>query len=134
MKLEGKKAFAARVLGVGAGRVLFNKARLAEIKEAMTRQDIIELLKDNAIAIKEIKGRAKKEKRTTRKKAGSRRHVPRNPKSVYITITRKLRGHLSELRKQNKLSKENFLQLRKEIKARAFKDKVHLKERIANLK
>ena len=55
MKLDKKKAFVAKVLGIGKGRVVLNKNRLADIKEAMTRQDIIDLLNDNAKFIREIK-------------------------------------------------------------------------------
>jgi len=130
MKLENKKSFAAKVLGVGKGRITFNNARLAEIKEAMTRQDIKDLYSNNAILITEIKGRRKIEKRKTRRRAGSRKQPAINKKLVYMTIARKLRSYLSELRKAEKITKEQFLMLRQEIRASNFKDKAHIKERI----
>ena len=49
-------------------------------------------------------------------------------KSGYVIITRKLRKHLKELKKQGKITNERFYELRKKIKARAFKDKNHLKD------
>ncbi|MEM4271507.1 MAG: 50S ribosomal protein L19e [Candidatus Pacearchaeota archaeon] len=130
MKLERKKAFAARVLGVGKGRISFNINRLSDIKEALTRQDILDLLKDGAIIIKEIKGRAKVKKRKTRRRAGSKRHTEKEGKRRYISITRKLRKYASELLSQGKITKEQYNKLRQEIKSRSFRDKPHFKERV----
>ena len=130
MKLENKKGFAAKVLGVGKGRIIFNNSRLSEIKEAMTRQDVKDLFSDGAIAIREIKGRLKVEKRKNRRRAGSRRQPVKNTKFKYMTIARKLRKYLAELRKGEMITKEMFLMLRREIRASNFKDKTHLKERI----
>jgi ribosomal protein L19E len=45
-------------------------------------------------------------------------------------MTRKLRGYLSELKKQEKLSNEKWLDLRKKIRARVFRSKAHLRERL----
>jgi large subunit ribosomal protein L19e len=130
MKLDKKKSFAARVLGVGKGRIVFNRNRLEEIKEAMTRQDIKDLFAEGAIMVKGIRGRKAIVKRTTRRRAGSRRQPVPNKKRRYIIITRKLRAYISELRKGEKLSEEQFQKIRKEIKASSFRDKAHLKERI----
>ena len=103
MKLENKKDFASNVLGAGKGRIIFNKSRLSEIKEAMTRQDIRDLFASGAISIAEIKGRKKIEKRLTRRRAGSRRQPAIDKKRQYIITTRKLRAYLSELRKAEKI-------------------------------
>ena len=130
MKLEGKKDFASRVLGIGKGRIVFNNSRLSEIKEAMTRQDIKDLFSDGAISLKEIKGRKKIERRTIRRRAGSIRQPVRGKKHHYMTITRKLRKYLVELRKGEKITKEQFLKFRQEIRASSFKDKAHFKERM----
>ena len=130
MKLENKKEFAANVLGVGKGRIIFNKTRLSELKEAMTRQDIKDLFSSGAIFIAEIKGRRKVEKRITRRRAGSRRQPAINKKMLYATTTRKLRAYVAELRRSEKITKEQFFKLRNEIRASAFKDKAHFKERI----
>ena len=105
MKLENKKRFAAKVLGVGAGRIILNTSRLAETKEAMTREDIRNLFNDGAISIREIKGRLKVVKRTTRRRAGSRRQPVKNTKGRYMNVARKLRGYLSELKKAEKITK-----------------------------
>ncbi len=130
MKLDNKKKFAARVLGVGAGRIVFNNTRLAETKDAMTREDIRSLFNEGAISIKEIKGRLKVRKRKNRRRAGSVRQPAKNKKLRYMTIARKLRSYLLELKKAEKITKERFLKLRQEVRASNFKDKQHMKERI----
>lgn len=43
MKLENKKDLASRALKVGKNRIAFNKSRLTEIKEAITKQDFKDL-------------------------------------------------------------------------------------------
>lgn len=59
MNIKSIKRIAARILEVGENKVLLNPSRLDEIKEAITNQDIITLVKDKAIsartAIEEIK-------------------------------------------------------------------------------
>ncbi len=131
MKLEKKKALAARTLNVGAGRIVFNAERLADIKEAITKQDIKDLQNSGAILIREKKGTLKKMRRKTRRRPGSIKKQATPKKKHYITLTRKLRSHLSSLKKKNKLSREEHSNLRKEIRANAFKSLAHMKEKIS---
>ena len=130
MKLDKKKQLAARTLNVGKERIIFNTARLEEIKEAITKQDIRDLMNDKSIAIKEIKGRRKLSKRKTRRRIGSRKKTLRNKKQVYVKLTRKLRRFLFNLKIKRIISKEKFLGLRKEIRSSSFKSLAQLKERI----
>ncbi len=134
MKLNKKKELAARALNVGKNRILFNTKRLDEIKEAITKQDILDLHSKGAISIKEIKGRRTIKKRRTRKMLGSRKKYFKPKKRNYITLTRKFRKYLAVLKKQGSISKENFLNLRKEIRASIFKNLAQFKERIKELK
>ena len=134
MKLENKKELAARTLGVGKNRIIFNIHRLNEIKEAITKNDIKDLYKNQAISIKEIKGRRKVIKRKTRRKAGSIRKKVKAKKRNYVILTRKFRNYLFFLKNKNQISKEVFLKLRKEIRASKFKDLNQLKERILEMK
>ena len=122
MKLERKKALVARTLGIGKSRVYFNSQRLSELKEAITKQDIKDLIKTEAIIIKEIKGRKVKVKRKTRIRAGSRRRIIINKKREYINLVRKLRNYLKALKKQGKISKVNNIKILTEIKARKIKN------------
>ena len=130
MKLENKKALAAKTLGVGKGRIVFNRERLSEIKEAITKQDFRDLNKDGAISIKEIKGRKKLVKRKTRRRMGSIKKKVNTRKKDYVTLTRKLRAYIAELKKHGQITLERYRELRKEIRTRAFKSKANLKERL----
>ena len=133
MKLEKKKAFAARTLSVGKGRIVFNKNRLDEIKQAITKQDILDLKNAGVIIIKEKRGRKKVEKRSSRRRAGSIKKKVKHGKKEYVRRTRKFRAYLSMLKAKGKISKENYYSLRKEIKASSFRNLQHLKERIASM-
>lgn len=128
MNLKNKKILAGKVLGVGANKISFNNERLNEISEAITRQDMVDLHNAGAIIIKEKCGRRKVEKRTSRRKAGKIKKSVFNRKKDYVTITRKLRNYLNELKGQGKISDEEYVESRKKIKTRAFKTKLQFKE------
>lgn len=129
MNLSKKKSLAARTLGVGVARIKFNSNSLNEIKEAITKQDIRDLVANKAIFVSEITGR-KAIKPRKRKRAGSIRMRPNNRKRDYMILTRKLRSYLSEIKKHGKISNEEFSSLRKGIRGKIFRSKAHLKEHI----
>ncbi|MCH7568260.1 MAG: hypothetical protein IIA87_02460 [Nanoarchaeota archaeon] len=133
MKLNNKKELAVRTLGIGKDRILFNKERLEEIKEAITKQDIRDLVKDKAIIIKEIKGSKKRKKRKTRRRKGSIKKKVKTRKRDYMIITRKLRAYALELKKRGALGLEEYRKIRKEIRAKEFRSKAHMKESISSL-
>ena len=130
MKLELKRELAARTLKVGKARITFNRERLAQIKESITKQDIRDLLKDGAITIKEIKGRRKNVKRKTRRRMGSVKKKVNNRKQEYVKLTRKLRTYTKSLKKTGQIDHETYRKIRKEIRAKSFRSKAHLKERV----
>ena len=133
MKLENKKKLAARTLKVGKGRIVFNRGQLPEIKEAITRQDIRDLVKAKAIIVDEIKGKKKIKPRKTRRREGSIKKTVNTRKRDYMSITRKLRGFLFELRKKGIVKGEDYNKLRREIRAKEFRSKAQFKERVSNL-
>ena len=108
----------------------FNTSRLDEIKEAITRQDIRDLVASGAIKIKENLGRKKNVPRKHRRGPGKIKKKVKTAKQDYVKITRKLRYHIKELKKQGKLENEEYKTLRKKIRNRAFKSKRNLKENI----
>lgn len=134
MNLSKKKHLAAVVLKVGKGRISLDEARLDEIKEAITKQDIKDLYKSGAIKIKEKKGRKKNEKRKTRIGEGKIKKIIKRRKRGYVRITRKLRNYVKELRKQKRIDNKLYQELRKKIKARIFKSKAQLKEYLMEIK
>ena len=128
MKLNKKKELAAKTLKVGKGRIILDKDRLAEIKEAITKQDIKDLHESGIIKIKPVKGRKKVKKRKTKRRGGKIKKRIKGRKQEYVKITRKLRGYIKELKKQEKITNEEYRELRKKIRARVFKSKAQLKE------
>ena len=133
MNLNKKKALAVRTLKVGKERIVFLEPRLDEIKEAITKQDIRDLQKEGAIFIKEIKGKKKNKKKSKRSTGNIRKKVNKK-KQRYLTMTRKLRKYVAEMKKQEQLSKEEVIDIRKKIKNRFFKSKTNLREYIGELK
>lgn len=129
MDLWKKKELAARTLNVGVGRIRFNSNNINEIKEAITKQDIRDLVVAKAIFVNPIKGRKVNPPRK-RRRAGSVRMRPNSRKQDYIVLTRKLRNYLSEIRKQGKITNEEFLTLRKGVRSKTFRNKNNLKEHI----
>lgn len=132
--LNKRKTLAAKVLGVGEGRILFDTSRLADIKDAITKQDIRDMFAEGIISLREIKGRKTKPARKTKRGPGKIKMTINPSKKRYVIIVRKLRRHVRELRNQGKITKVQELDLRKKIKARLFKDKAHLKEHLENKK
>lgn len=131
MKLEAKKELVARALKVGKNRISFNTARLSELKEAITKQDIKDLKSSGAIHIKEVAGRKTKKKRKTRRRAGSIKKKVKKSKEEYVTLTRKLRLYLSHLKKTGQISPEKATEIRKEIRSKSFRSLANMKERLA---
>jgi len=133
MQLARKKELAAKVLKVGKNRIVFVEGHLSEIKEAISRMDILDLHKSGAIQIKEVKGRKKIEKRKNRGRVGKIKKKVNTRKAEYVIVTRKLRAFVRGLVRTGAIDKDRNREIRKEIRARKFKSKRHLKENIEGL-
>ena len=133
MNLSKKKKLAKRTLNVGEDRIVFLQSRLEEIKDAITKQDIRDLLKSGAIIIKEGKGRKKVETHKSRS-VGNVRRKAKNKKREYMILTRKLRKYLKGPKAKENLSKGDIIDLRKKIRNRIFRNTAHLKEHIGGVK
>ena len=129
MNLGKKKKLAKGMLNIGAGRIIFLESRLEEIKDAITKQDIRDLVKSGAIILKERKGR-KKVQRTKSRSTGNIRKKARRRKREYMILTRKLRKYLKRSEVLGKLSREELMSIRKRIRNREFRSAAHLKEYI----
>ena len=130
MNLTKRKELAAKVLKVGKNRIVFAEDRLAEIKEAISRMDIMDLHKSGAISIKEVGGRKKAVKRKHRRRVGKVKNRVNNRKAEYVIITRKLRKFVRGLVRTGAVDKEQNREIRKQIRARKFKSKRNLKEHL----
>ncbi len=128
MQLAKKKELAAKVLGVGKGRIMFAPERLSEIKEAISRMDIIDLHKNGAISIRNVKGRKKIVRRKNRRRVGKIKRNVNTRKAEYVIITRKLRAYVRGLFRTGKINADEKREIRKQIRSRKFKSKRQLKE------
>ncbi len=129
MNMLKKKRLAARTLNVGIDRIRFNEERIEEIKEAITKQDIRDLFASKAIIIKPARGKKKAVNQRRKRGEGKIRRKVRGKE--YVILTRKLRGYISQLRKQGKIDKLKYDELRKRIRERMFRSKSHLRSLIS---
>lgn len=132
MKLD-KKDLASRTLGVGKARIVFNKERLPEIKEAITKQDIRDLVQAGAIFVKPVDGRKTRVPRK-RRRTGSLKIRVRDTKRVYMHFVRGARRHIEHAKSLGELSGEQATSLRKELKSRRIKTRAELMQRSREVK
>ena len=136
MKLQ--KRLAASVLNCSGKRVWFNPENLSDIKEAITKFDIRNLIKKGVIARIPTKGvsrfrarRTKVQKRKERRKgSGSRKGSARarlKPKKFWINAVRAQRELLKRLRGRGLISKKDFQSLYKKSKGGFFRSVRHIK-------
>lgn len=129
MNLGKKKKLAIRTLNVGEKRIVFLKSGLEEIKDAITKQDIRDLVKSGAIVIKEKQGRRSVQRKRSRS-VGNVHQKGREKKREYITLTRKLRRYMGSLMPKGDITKERLTDIRKKIRNREFKSISDLREHI----
>ncbi|MUV58510.1 LSU ribosomal protein L19E [Halogeometricum rufum] len=120
--LKAQRRMAADVLDVGKSRVWFDPEAQADIAEAITREDIRELVDDGTIRTKDAKsnskGRAREraEKRSYghRKGPGSRKGKSggrKSSKDEWISRIRAQRRRLKELRDDGPLTPTQYREL-----------------------
>lgn len=134
MNLKNKKELATRTFKIGKERITFVKARLKDIKEAITKQDFLQLKEEGAILVKNPKGRTKNLNKKKKRTTGNIKKKVNKRKQEYVIMTRKLRKYVGELKKQGKLSKEDVEEIRKKIRNKNFRSKAHLKSYLGGLK
>jgi large subunit ribosomal protein L19e len=106
--------------------------RLNEIKEALTKQDMRDLLNDKAIVIMPIKGKKTLERKKKKRSVGNVRKKVNRRKREYVVLTRKLRKHLLEI--EGKITNKEKEDLRKKIRNKVFTSKSDFKNYISGAK
>lgn len=134
MNLRKKKELAAKTFKVGKARISFVKSSLKEIGEAITKRDLQELKQEGAIIVNNKKGKKKNLKKKAKRSTGNIRKKVNTRKRDYVIMTRKLRQHVADLKKQSTLTREEVKEIRKKIRNKQFKSKAHLKQHIKELK
>lgn len=133
MNLGKKRELASRALKVGRERIVFVRARFDEIKEAITKKDIIDLKEDGAIKVKEVKGRKKNERRKNARGQGKVKKKVNKRKQIYVKMVRAQRGVAREMYNQKKITREQLMGVRKRIRNKSFKSKTQLKSYLEGL-
>jgi len=120
--LSAQKRMASDVLDVGKNRIWLDPERQGEIEEAITRQDVRDLVDEGAIRAEEPKGnsrgraRERQEKRAYghRKGQGTRRGTAggrENEKDKWVSSIRAQRRKLRELRDDGTISRSTYREL-----------------------
>lgn len=131
--MENQRRLAAEIMNVGKGKILFDKNKLEDIKKAITRLDIKDLIKEGTIKVRPNKKSRKKIKKKIRRGVGSRRMQPRMRKTKYIFKIRKLRKYIQRLLNEKVIDKSEKKQLRKMAKAGELRSLRHLQEHLTGV-
>lgn len=136
MKIQ--KRLAGQLLNASKKRIKFDPERLADIKEAITKTDIRQLIDDKAITKTQEKGvsRARANKIKSQKSKGKQKgpgtrkgkRTARAPrKETWMNKIRSQRQLLNELKDNENISKETYRSLYKKAKGGFFRSKRHIK-------
>jgi len=138
MRITSQKRLASKVLKVPQSKVKFNSLYLADIKEAITKTDIRQLVSKGVIGVKAAmeasRSRARKRneqrKKGRQKGYGSRKGTnnARSPvKQEWMIRVRLLRSFLKELRDKELITTSTYRDLYRKAKGGFFRNKRHLK-------
>jgi len=136
--LSMQRRLASDLLKAGENRVVFNVEMLAEIKEAITREDIKSLISKGAISAKPKRGvsraRAKvlhEQRKKGRRRGGGKRkggQKARTPKKrAWINKIRPQREFLVLLKENKRVNNTQYRKLYRLAKAGFFRSRRHLK-------
>jgi large subunit ribosomal protein L19e len=114
-----QKRLAAEILGVGVSRIRIDPARISDVAQAITREDVKKLIKTGAIWAEQergVTGYSSKIRRKQRVKGRSRGHGKReggkyarsDPKEAWMNRIRKIRGYLRYLRDHGVLDARTY--------------------------
>ena len=138
MKLNSQKRIAASKMKVSKKRIKFDVERLDDIKEAITKFDIISLVKEGAIKVKQKKGvsRARAKKQAIQKSKGKRKgHGSRKgskktrtkKKKTWMQGVRLKRRFIKELKEKSLVNNQVYRELYRKIGGGFFRSKRHIK-------
>ncbi|MEM2582842.1 MAG: 50S ribosomal protein L19e [Candidatus Thermoplasmatota archaeon] len=138
MNLRYQRRIAADLLKCGENRVWMDPEKIEEIKKAVTRRDIENLINMGLIKKKMEEGisRGRTRKRILQKKKGRRKgHGSRkgkagarlSSKERWIKTIRPIRAYLRELRDKGIINEKTYRLYYRRAKGGQFKNKAHLK-------
>ncbi len=136
--MRSQKSMAAKILKCGASRVRIDTSTedaRKEVGEALTREDIRNLIRKGLIRKVQKKGssRAKARKILMQKKKGRRKGTGSRKggrkirkKAAWIKVARPLRRFLRKLRDSGQIDKKDYRRLYMRVKGGMFRNKKHL--------
>lgn len=138
MNLRNQRRISAQIMKAGQKRVWFDPARLQEIKEAITKADLIALMKDKAIQKKPQKGHSqgRTRKKKIQKSKGRQRNIgsrkgkkgARLPqKKNWANKIRQQRALLKRLTTKKMITTSTYHDMYKKSKGGFFRSVRHLK-------
>lgn len=136
--MKSQKRIAAQLLKCGINRVRFNPEAKEEIKKAITKEQIRDLIKEKKIFEARLNEQSrfrsrkikKQRRKGLRKREGSRKgkKKARTPaKEKWMIRIRLQRGFLKNLKEKNKIEKKVYRDLYLKAKAGYFRNLRHLK-------
>ncbi|MDR2944320.1 MAG: 50S ribosomal protein L19e [Methanosarcinales archaeon] len=135
--LKNQRRMASQILDCGTDRVWLDPAKMEEIAQAITREDIRGLIAEGTIKAKKIKGVsrgrarlvAEKRKYGHRKGPGSRKGkkgARTNSKELWMKKIRALRRKLKEMRANESIDKKTYCKFYRKAKGGEFRNVAHL--------
>ncbi len=142
--LKNQKKIAASVLKVGVNRIWFDPEAAGDIANAITREDLRELISSGVVKAKTVKGVSRGRARKVdvkrayghRKGHGSRSGAKgaRNPrKQQWMTKIRALRKKLRELKSDGTLDKSAYCTMRRKAKGGVYRNVAHMEAHIESI-
>lgn len=141
--LKSQRRMAAEIMDVGKGRVWIDPKQEEQIEEAITRQDIRNLIESGAIDKRDVKGTSKgrSKKNKKQKKKGQRKgHGSRKGKKTarkgrkekWMETIRAIRKRLTEMRDEEEITQKEYRKLYDMAKGGFFRDTKHLENHVEN--
>ncbi len=141
--LKSQRRMAAEVMDVGKNRVWIDPEQEEKVEEAITRQDIRNLVESGAIRKREQEGTSnarakqnKKQKKKGRRKGhGSRKGkqtARKDSKQEWMEKIRAIRKRLKEMKQEGELEQEEYRKLYDMAKGGFFRDRKHLENYVEN--
>ncbi|MFB6180876.1 MAG: 50S ribosomal protein L19e [Candidatus Nanohalobium sp.] len=139
--LKSQKRMAAEVMDVGKNRVWIDPEERERVEEAITRQDIRNLIEGDAIQKKDKKGTSKgrsKQKKKQKKKGlqkgqGSRKGkktARKSSKQEWMEKIRSIRKRLKEMRDEEEITQDQYRKLYDMSKGGFFRNTKHLENHV----
>ncbi len=143
MRFDHQRRLASEILGCGINRVRIttDPAEQENIFDAITREQVRELVRRNVITMREERGvsRARARIRAAQRAKGRQRgHGTRRgsanartpEKARWIGTIRRLRAYLRELKSQGRIDVHTYRRFYRQAKGGMFKSKAHLTQQL----